>query len=197
MNELSKERMMTVKEVAKVFDCSSEAVRSATKKHFPDLMRNGITTYLNEIQVTIIKKELEKHHNLQTTQELPKTQLEKAILIKQAMLFQEELVNILQQELIEKENRINRLIHNKKLYTTTEISKELGLKSPQDLNQELYNNDIQYKVNKTWVLKARYSEKGYVSIKQIELDSGQIIYDRKWTGLGRDFILDLFNKDSK
>lgn len=59
---------------------------------------------------------------------------------------------------------------------------------------------IQYKNNGTWLLKADYSELGYTSTKQLVLDNGHITYDRKWTGTGRDFILDLLkggNDDDK
>ena len=73
------------------------------------------------------------------------------------------------------------------------IAKELGFKSAIELNKELEARKIQYKMNGTWVLSARYSEAGYTSIKQNELENGAIIYDRKWTGLGRDFLINLFN----
>lgn len=91
------------------------------------------------------------------------------------------------------ENKVDRLVHSNKLYTATEIAKELGFKSATALNKELEARKIQYKMNGTWVLSARYSEAGYTSIKQNELENGTIIYDRKWTGLGRDFLIDLFN----
>ena len=91
------------------------------------------------------------------------------------------------------ENKVDRLVHANKLYPATEIAKELGFKSATALNKELEARKIQYKMNGTWVLSARYSEAGYTSIKQNELENGTIIYDRKWTGLGRDFLIDLFN----
>lgn len=91
------------------------------------------------------------------------------------------------------ENKVDRLVHSNKLYTATEIAKELGFKSATALNKELEARKIQYKMNGTWVLSARYLEAGYTSIKQNELENGTIIYDRKWTGLGRDFLIDLFN----
>lgn len=97
-----------------------------------------------------------------------------------------------QNKRIEAEQQRDRLIHHGKLYTATEIAKELGFKSAQEFNSELERRKIQYKVNGTWVLTARYAEKGYVSIKQLELDNGQITYDRKWTGKGRDFLLSEF-----
>ena len=109
---------------------------------------------------------------------LPKTYLEAL----------KELVKI-EEEKIALEYRVNNLVHSKKLYTTTEIAKELGFKSANALNNILEEDKVQYKVNGTWVLCSKYSDKDYVSIKQTELDNGKIIYDRKWTGIGRDFLV--------
>lgn len=108
---------------------------------------------------------------------LPKTYLEAL----------KELVKI-EEEKIALEYRVNNLVHSKKLYTT-EIAKELGFKSANALNNILEEDKVQYKVNGTWVLCSKYSDKDYVSIKQTELDNGKIIYDRKWTGIGRDFLV--------
>ena len=88
------------------------------------------------------------------------------------------------------------LMHTRKLYTITEIAKELGLRSGNELNQILYAKGIQYKVNETWIPTAEYSECGYFSIKQDVLENGHVIYDRKVTQLGRKFILELVGNDS-
>lgn len=93
---------------------------------------------------------------------------------------------------LEAEKQKDKLLHQNKLYTTSEIAKELGLSSATKLNNLLSEKKIQYKQNKTWLLYSKYSELGLVSIKQEVLDNGKIIYDRKWTGKGRDFILNLF-----
>ena len=93
---------------------------------------------------------------------------------------------------LEAEKQRDKLLHQNKLYTTSEIAKELGLSSATKLNNLLSEKKIQYKQNKTWLLYSKYSELGLVSIKQDVLDNGKIIYDRKWTGKGRDFILNLF-----
>ncbi|WAX07472.1 hypothetical protein BF766P1_00036 [Bacteroides phage BF766P1] len=92
-----------------------------------------------------------------------------------------------------KEN-VERLIHNNKTYTTTEISKELGFRSAIELNKTLEKMGIQFKQNGTWLLYAKYAENEYTSTKQIVLDSGRITYDRRWTGKGRDFVISLFAK---
>ena len=83
------------------------------------------------------------------------------------------------------------LTHVNKVYTTTEIAKELGLRSANALNNKLSELGIQFKQNGTWVLYSRYADKGYTQIKQNALDNGKVVYDRKWTQIGREFILNL------
>lgn len=84
------------------------------------------------------------------------------------------------------------LMHVNKTYTMTEIAKELGLKSAIQLNNMLAEKKIQYKVNGTWVMYADYSNQGYEEIKQEVLDNGRVVYHRRITQLGREFILGLF-----
>lgn len=91
----------------------------------------------------------------------------------------------------EKTNAI--LMHVNKTYTMTEIAKEIGLKSANELNKILAEKKIQYKSNGTWVMYSDYSNLGYESIKQETLDSGRVIYHRRITQLGRKFILGLFD----
>ena len=111
--------------------------------------------------------------------------------------FAIELLQNLKQERearIEAQNKVAILTHVNNLYVATEIAKEIGFKSAQQLNRELENRGIQYKVNNTYVFTAKYSGLGYESIKQEVLDSGKIVYHRKFTQLGREFILGVFAK---
>jgi hypothetical protein len=201
MKELTIEKTMTVKEIAGLFHCAENTVLNAVKVWYPGIVRNGLTTKLNQEQITAIKKEIESHHNLASTCELPKTKLEKAMLIKQAMLIQQEEIEDLQNEnynlKLQRESfqkRVNLLIHNPKTYTATELAKEVGLRSAMEFNRILEEKEIQYKVNKTWVLTANYSELGYGSIKTEELGNGLVVYNLHWTGEGREFILNLFKE---
>lgn len=114
------------------------------------------------------------------------------IILARAVKIQNKKILDYKEYIQKLENKVDRLVHSNKLYTATEIAKELGFKSAIELNKELEARKIQYKMNGTWVLSARYSEAGYTSIKQNELENGAIIYDRKWTGLGRDFLINLF-----
>lgn len=96
---------------------------------------------------------------------------------------------------IEAERKNAVLMHVRKTYTAGEIAKELGMRSAQDLNQKLCEKKIQYKQNGTWLPCADYSDMGYFEIKQQELDNGTVIYDRRITQSGREFILNLFDGD--
>lgn len=93
---------------------------------------------------------------------------------------------------IEAERKNAILTHVTKTYTMTEIAKELNLKSAIKLNKMLADKKIQYKVNGTWVFYSKYSNLGYEEIKQEVLDNGSVVYHRKITQLGREFILKLF-----
>lgn len=134
--------------------------------------------YINEFE------RMEEYIMESNKQKLPQTYLEA---LKELVKAEEEKQAL--------ESRVNNLIHAKKLYTTTEIAKELGFKSAIAFNKRLEEDKVQYCVNKTWVLCSKYYNKGYVSIKQTELDNGRIIYDRKWTGLGRDFLLEKYKSE--
>lgn len=85
------------------------------------------------------------------------------------------------------------LMHVNKTYTMTEIAKELGLKSAAELNKKLSDLHIQYKVNNTWVMYSDYSNLGYEEIKQEVLDNGAVVYHRRITQSGREFILNLIS----
>lgn len=96
---------------------------------------------------------------------------------------------------VEAERKNAILMHVNKTYTMTEIAKELGLKSAIQLNKMLSEKKVQYQINGTWVMYSQYSDLGYEEIKQEVLDSGKVIYHRKITQLGREFIIGLFKNE--
>jgi prophage antirepressor-like protein len=112
-------------------------------------------------------------------------------------------INILQSYKTEKKLRIESeqknaiLMHVSKLYTSTEIAKELNMKSAISLNNLLHDLGIQYKSNDTWVLYSNYANLGYEEIKQEVLDNGKVIYHRKWTQEGRNFIINMVKNPIK
>lgn len=98
---------------------------------------------------------------------------------------------------VKAEQRNAVLMHVNKTYTMTEIAKELGLRSAIELNKMLSEMHIQYKVNNTWVMYSDYSNLGYEEIKQEVLDNGAVVYHRKITQVGREFIINLVRENRK
>ena len=182
--------------------------------HFKCVGQNGTSTYktwyeLDENQVTFL---LQLMKNNEHTVKF-KLSLTKAFSIMKNKLLQKQLpgpletarmlVQVLEEKeallltnkVLEKQNTI--LMHTNNTYTATEIAKELGLKSATILNQKLADMKVQYKINNSWVFYSKYADLGYTSIKQHILENGKEIYDRKFTQTGRDFILKLFESESK
>lgn len=94
---------------------------------------------------------------------------------------------------LEAEAVAKRLTHNNKTYTTTEIAKECGLRSAQELNQRLHDMRLQYKDSRgVWMMYAEHAKYGYTQIKEEEI-YGKLTYHRKWTARGRDFLVNLFS----
>jgi predicted transcriptional regulator len=51
-------QMMTVKEVADVLGVTDEAIKKHVRELYPDLMRERVTTVLDEEQITEIKRHM-------------------------------------------------------------------------------------------------------------------------------------------
>ena len=182
------EKKMSVNEIALAFGVTTEAIKKHVREMFPDCLRNGAITLLTEYQVTEIKKKM-----IPTTRVVAAvTDLEMEVKAMEVMEWMGRKIKTLQEQLSESNRKNAILMHVSKTYTASEIAKELGLRSAQELNQAMSDCKIQYKVNGTWLPSAQYSECGYFIIKQQELDNGKVIYDRKITQLGREFLIEQF-----
>lgn len=131
---LSLEPKMTVKEVSEILKVSDKHVRKTVSELFPEKMINGITTYLNEIEVTAVKLKIEKNPHLNQSVQV-KTDLEKELLIQQAMQFQAEKINAMQERLSIAEPlaelAITALRDESKHYSITDAGKHLGLRQTE------------------------------------------------------------------
>ena len=178
---------MTVKEVAEAFGVDPESIKWHIRKEFPELLKNGIQTYLNEEQVTVIKKKMIPTSQLvAATTDFEMMEQAKNVMAWLSRKYEEEKT-----ARVEAERKNAVLMHVSKTYTATEIAKELNMKSANELNRKLSELKVQYKQNDTWVLYAAFSTLGYTEIKQTVLDSGKVVYDRHFTQDGRKFILDI------
>lgn len=203
MNKLisTKEKTMTVKEVAEILGYKPDTIQKKAKElERTDTMFGRIeirtdsshALLLNKNQVQIIKNNLvPRTLDMKVRGQNAVTELEKQETIILAMKYLQEGYNEMKQraEVAEKTNAI--LMHVNRNYTATEIAKECGLRSASELNKILEEKGIQYKVNDVWVPSADYSDKGYFDIKQEVLDNGKVVYYRKITQLGREFIVKL------
>ena len=78
-----------------------------------------------------------------------------------------------------------------KTYYTSEIAAKLGFSSTALFNSELVKRGIQYETKDGFTLTGDYDFMNYVVFEQIPLEDESVIYVRKWTNEGRDFLLDL------
>lgn len=90
------------------------------------------------------------------------------------------------------ETRVDRLIHDNRTFTSTEIAKELNMKSAQELHAKLQEKGILYKDHRgIWLLYSQYAGRDLQRIKDKEVN-GKIVYYAEWTGVGRDWLLGIF-----
>ena len=78
-----------------------------------------------------------------------------------------------------------------KTYYTSEIAAKLGFSSTALFNIELVKRGIQYETKNGFALTGDYDFMNYVEFEQIPLEDESVIYVRKWTQEGREFLLDL------
>ena len=100
---------------------------------------------------------------------------------------QEQIIN----ELQPKATYYDLILQCKDLLSITQIAKDYGMSETQ-LNKKLNELGIQYKHRETWLLYAKYADKGYTSSRTREYpDSKGVIHSRLhtyWTQKGRLFI---------
>lgn len=194
---------MTVKEIAESLGVAPSTVRNIAGRLFPGKIKNGVATHFNADEAQAIKDNLvPRNLTAKSKVESAVTKIEEDQMIANAFLILKRRTDEYKARAEQAELRAEKaeattalLMHSCRLYTVTEIAKELGLPSAIVLNQKLEEKGIQYKVNGTWVPRAKYSDCGYFEIKQqVHDDTGYVYYDRKVTQEGRNFILNLFRQ---
>jgi uncharacterized protein YqfB (UPF0267 family) len=109
---------ITIKELAEVFKCSEELIKTRIREIYPNLMVNGKTTYLTKEQVIKIKIELEKSSNSITYQNFLQVKVtgeNTAKIIEQTKEFVFQLgeyLKAMELENKEKQQEINQLTEN-------------------------------------------------------------------------------------
>jgi len=168
MNELClSENMMSTKEIAESLGVSVDTVQNAVKtlqttsENFPKF-KQGQRALYNEVQVTAIKLELQNHSKVNAL--TPKTQLEKQLLIKQAMQLQDEIIAELTQRAEAAEASLDRLTNAHGEKTVQEVAKILGYGSNNFFSM-LRGMDIFYRDNGINLPRQQYINSGYFFVK--------------------------------
>lgn len=81
-----------------------------------------------------------------------------------------------------------RLIDIQNTVSPVDLAKKLGFIDSHDLMERLTREGIYFKVNNIYIISGEYEERGYEIIKQTVLDSGEVVYYRRFTQSGVDFI---------
>ena len=200
MNELQvKEKTVTTRELADVLGVDVDTVNNAVNKlDFSEVLRKSTggrpTRCFTEEQATLIKQEIQKHHNLKSRQiDNVSTEVEENETILKAIRILKNRNEELKKRVEIAENKNILLMHSEKTYTISEISKELGYKSAIEFNKVLYNDKIIFKRNGTWMPYSDYSKCGYFEIKQTILENEIVVYNLRVTQKGREFLLSKYS----
>lgn len=197
MNDLQvkEEKTVTTRELAEVLSVDISTVVNAVKRigitsEVLPKFKQGQTPRYTEEQATLIKQEIQKHHNLKSRQiDNVSTEVEENETILKAIRILENRNDELRKRAEIAECKNNLLMHSEKTYTISEISKELGYKSAIEFNKVLYKDKIIFKRNGTWLPYSDYSELGYFEIKQSILENELVVYNLRVTQKGRELLL--------
>ena len=97
-----------------------------------------------------------------------------------------------------KADYLDRILSSRSLVATTQIAKDYGY-SATGFNKILRELGVQFKVNKQWVLYAKYQNLGYTHSRTINItrsdDRPDVVMQTEWTQKGRLFLYDLLKKN--
>ena len=177
------EKTMTVKEVAVVLGVTERTVQRHLKAIRENLdnvveVKNGVQTSITEAEVTLIKKKIETsgRSDIIVPSTLPKTNLEKQLLIRQAMQLQNEMIAELEaeNEQLKIENAkakpkaeyYDTLIERGNSTNLRNTAKELGFSEKQFIKQLQLDRFLYRDKHNQLCPYAEYVQKGYFEMKE-------------------------------
>lgn len=182
-NDSAAEKTMTVKEVACVLGVTERTVQRHLKAIRESLdnvveVKNGVQTFITEAEVTLIKKKIETsgRSDIIVPSTLPKTNLEKQLLIRQAMQLQNEMIAELEaeNEQLKIENAkakpkaayYDTLIERGNSTNLRNTAKELGFSEKQFIKQLQLDRFLYRDKHNQLCPYAEYVQKGYFEMKE-------------------------------
>ncbi len=113
MTGLAVGKTMTIKELADALGVSRDLIEKRVNELFPQLMRKGVKTLLTEEHATAVKLRISENSSLATSDdrrrlvELPKTDLERKLIVRQALNILTEEVDELKQKIQEDKPKVD------------------------------------------------------------------------------------------
>lgn len=177
------ESTMTVKEVSEILGVTERTVQRHLKSVRDSLdniveVQNGIKSLITEKEVTLIKKkiELSGRNDVVNPITLPKTNLEKQLLIRQAMQLQNEMIAELEAEnkqlKIENEQQkpkveyFDTLINRGNSTNIRNTAKELKIPERQFIKMLQLNGFLYRDKHNQLCPYSEYIQKGYFEVKE-------------------------------
>ena len=177
------ERTMTVKEVSEILGVTERTVQRHLKSIRDSLdniveVQNGIKSLITEKEVTLIKKkiELSGRNDVINPAVLPKTNLEKQLLIRQAMQLQNEMIAELEAEnkqlKIENEQQkpkveyFDALINRGNSTNIRNTAKELKIPERQFIKMLQLDGFLYRDKHNQLCPYSEYIQKGYFEVKE-------------------------------
>lgn len=157
---------MTIKELSNILGVSRDLVEKRIKELYPGKMKKGVTTKLNQVEATAIKLRISQNSSIATSDdrrklaEMPKTNLEKELIIQQALMLQQEKIITLQDEVAALKNIAIEQKPKADFYdAVTKTDKWLTMKEVADiLNVPEFGRNNIYKILRDEKYLTRYNQ---------------------------------------
>lgn len=200
MNELTlfnqDNESMTIKEIAEILKVSEKHIRTIIKKLYPEKLKHGIRTLLDQQEVTQIKIELERNPYLDQSVELVKTDYEMAMrLVESATYFKAKYEDVLKEniELKPKAEAFDTYMNTDDLMSVSVAAKQLNY-GQKKLFAFLRENNYFMAGN---IPYQKYIENNYFQLKKTFKHNGEPYNQSFVTPKGLEAIRHALNKTVK
>lgn len=154
-----------------------------------ELLTTGVTTVSNDDEAIAYAMQV-------LSKRLEQAKAEKAILEQQNIYLSNEI-----KEAAPKVQYVNNVLQSANTYTSTQLSKELGMREAEQLHKALKEKGIMFKQSGQWMLTAKYSEKGYTKPRTTTYTRSDGSQGTNtitvWTERGRAFLHKVFTKEAQ
>jgi phage antirepressor YoqD-like protein len=179
--------MMTIGEVSEALGVSRDLVEKRVQELIPNKMHKGVTTFLDESEVTAIKLRISQNSHLATSDDrrrlsdMPKTELEMMILDKQVSEWKSQKIEKLQLELKAKDSELaiaapkvesfDALMHSEKTMSITDAAKHFNLHPRKEVFPYLFARGY---LTRNGLPTQDAIDADYLSLREAKCEDGEV-----------------------